>query len=184
MTAVSTVVETEAVEIPAGEGPRIEPHRHPADRLRAILDSVTAADGSLPPLNDELVRALKLPEDLPAPLGISEVAEITGITAHTLRYYERIGLVDAGRDAAGRRIYDRDALGRIAFVTWLRLSGMPIASVSRYLELVKAGPHTQDERLALLLEQRAAIVAQLRDLQGALAVVDYKITTYGGSCGA
>ena len=75
-------------------------------------------------------------------------------------------------------------LGRIAFVTWLRLSGMPIASVSRYLSLVKEGPETQDERLGLLLEQRAAIVAQLRDLQGALAVVDYKITTYGGTCGA
>jgi DNA-binding transcriptional MerR regulator len=166
------------------EAPTAEPHVHPASRLRTILDSVAAEDGSLPPLNDELVRAMKLPDDLPEPLGISEVAEITGITAHTLRYYERIGLVDTARDAAGRRIYDRDSLGRIAFVTWLRLSGMPIAQVSRYIELAKAGPGTQDERLALLLEQRAAIVAQLRDLQGALAVVDYKITTYGGTCGA
>jgi DNA-binding transcriptional MerR regulator len=179
MTALGTVPETP----PAVVGP-VDPHAHPAARLRTILDSVAAADGSLPPLNDELVRAMRLPDDLPSPLGISEVAEITGITAHTLRYYERIGLVDADRDAAGHRVYDRDALGRIAFVTWLRLSGMPIAGVSRYLALAKAGPHTQDERLALLLEQRAAIVAQLRDLQGALAVVDYKITTYGGSCGA
>ncbi|MDT7742297.1 MAG: hypothetical protein QOE59_1375 [Actinomycetota bacterium] len=184
MTAVGTVPGTGAVEIPPDEVARADPHAHPATRLRTILDSVTAADGTLPPLNDELVRAMKLPDDLPAPLGISEVAEITGITAHTLRYYERIGLVEADRDAAGRRIYDRAALGRIAFVTWLRLSGMPIAGVSRYLDLVKAGPHTQDERLALLLEQRAAVIAQLRDLQGALAVVDYKITTYGGSCGA
>ncbi|HEY2193851.1 MAG TPA: MerR family transcriptional regulator [Actinomycetospora sp.] len=166
------------------DAPTAEPHVHPASRLRTILDSVAAEDGSLPPLNEELVRAMRLPDDLPEPLGISEVAEITGITAHTLRYYERIGLVETARDAAGRRVYDRDALGRIAFVTWLRLSGMPIASVGRYLELVKAGPDTRDERLALLLEQRAAIVAQLRDLQGALAVVDYKITTYGGSCGA
>jgi DNA-binding transcriptional MerR regulator len=161
----------------------VEPHVHPASRLRTILDSVAAEDGTLPPLNDELIRALRIPDDLPTPLGISEVAEITGITAHTLRYYERIGLVDTDRDASGRRVYDREALGRVAFVTWLRLSGMPIASVSRYVELVKAGPDTQDERLALLLEQRAAIVAQLRDLQGALAVVDYKITTYGGACG-
>jgi DNA-binding transcriptional MerR regulator len=183
MTALSTVPETGTVESPAADAPRIEPHVHPATRLRAILDSVAADDGSLPPLNDELVRAMKLPDDLPAPLGISEVAEITGITAHTLRYYERIGLVEADRDAAGRRVYDREALGRVAFVTWLRLSGMPIATVSRYLALAKAGPHTQDERLALLLEQRAAVVAQLRDLQGALAVVDYKITTYGGTCG-
>jgi DNA-binding transcriptional MerR regulator len=173
MTAVSTAPEAFPGDV----------HVHPAARLRSILDSVAAEDGSLPPLNDELIRALRLPDDLPETLGIAEVAEITGITAHTLRYYERIGLVDTGRDASGRRVYDRDALGRIAFVTWLRLSGMPIASVGRYIELAKAGPHTQDERLALLLEQRAAIVAQLRDLQGALAVVDYKITTYGGACG-
>lgn len=170
MTAVSTAPEAFPGDV----------HVHPAARLRAILDSVAAEDGSLPPLNDELVRALRLPDDLPETLGIAEVAEITGITAHTLRYYERIGLVDTARDSSGRRIYDRDALGRVAFVTWLRLSGMPIAAVSRYVELAKAGPHTQDERLGLLLEQRAAIVAQLRDLQGALAVVDYKITTYGG----
>ncbi len=180
MTALSTVPEAGPAEFPAVA----EPPLHPATRLRAILDSVAAEDGSLPPLNDELVRAMRLPDDLPEPLGISEVAEITGITAHTLRYYERIGLVETDRDTSGRRVYDRDALGRIAFVTWLRLSGMPIASVSRYLSLVKAGPDTQDERLGLLLEQRAAIVAQLRDLQGALAVVDYKITTYGGACGA
>jgi nucleoside-diphosphate-sugar epimerase len=109
MTAVSTLPAAPPVDIPSAE-----PHVHPASRLRAILDSVAAEDGSLPPLNDELVRAMRLPDDLPEPLGISEVAEITGITAHTLRYYERIGLVETDRDAAGRRVYDRDALGRIA----------------------------------------------------------------------
>ncbi|GLZ52023.1 hypothetical protein Acsp07_16400 [Actinomycetospora sp. NBRC 106378] len=159
-------------------------HHHPATRLRTVLESAAADDGTLPPLDQELVRAMALPEDLPETLGIAEVADLTGITAHTLRYYERIGLVVVARDAAGRRAYDRAALGRIMFVTWLRLSGMPIASVTRYVELAQAGTHTADERLALLLEHRAAVVSHLRDLQTALAVVDYKITTYGGTCGS
>jgi DNA-binding transcriptional MerR regulator len=159
-------------------------HHHPATRLRTVLESAAADDGTLPPLDQELVRAMALPEDLPETLGIAEVADLTGITAHTLRYYERIGLVVVARDAAGRRAYDRAALGRIMFVTWLRLSGMPIASVTRYVELAQAGTHTADERLALLLEHRAAVVSHLRDLQTALAVVDYKITAYGGTCGS
>lgn len=157
-------------------------HPHPATRLRAVLESAAADDGTLPPLDQELVRAMALPDDLPETLGIAEVADLTGITAHTLRYYERIGLVAVPRDAAGRRVYDRAALGRVMFVTWLRLSGMPIAAVTRYIELVTAGPDTSDERLALLLEHRAAVVARLRELQTALAVVDYKITAYGGAC--
>jgi DNA-binding transcriptional MerR regulator len=156
---------------------------HPATRLRAVLESAAAEDGTLPPLDGELVRAMALPDDLPETLGIAEVAELTGITAHTLRYYERIGLLAVARDTAGRRTYDRSALGRIKFITWLRLSGMPIASVTRYIELVAAGPQTADDRLTMLLEHRAAVVSHLRDLQTALAVVDYKITAYGGTCG-
>lgn len=160
----------------------LEPH-HPATRLRAVLESAAAEDGTLPPLDGELVRAMALPDDLPETLGIAEVADLTGITAHTLRYYERIGLLAVARDAAGRRTYDRAALGRVVFITWLRLSGMPIASVTRYIELVQAGPETADERLALLVEHRAAVASHLRDLQAALAVVDYKIAAYGGTCG-
>ena len=54
----------------------------------------------------------------------------------------------------------------------------------RYVELVKQGPGTEPERLAILQAHRADVVARLRELRTALAVVDYKITTYGGSCGS
>jgi DNA-binding transcriptional MerR regulator len=67
-------------------------------------------------------------------------------------------------------------------ITRLRLSDVPIQTIVRYVELVNAGPHTEPERLALLEEHRASIVRKLGDLQAALAVVDYKITTYGGAC--
>lgn len=152
-------------------------------RLRDLVDNVSP-EAPLPPLSDELVRSLDLPADLGEHLGIAEVAELTGTTAHTLRYYERIGLVRVGRDALGHRVYDRDALGRVVFVTRLRSSDMPIQAIVRYVELVEQGPHTEPERLALLEEHREVVRRRLVDLQFALAVVDYKIATYGGACGA
>ncbi|GAA4901427.1 MerR family transcriptional regulator [Actinomycetospora succinea] len=147
------------------------------DRLRGLIETT---EGELPSLTVELVRDLEVHEQM----SIAEVAELTGLSAHTLRYYERIGLVEVPRDAAGRRLYDREAVGRVVFITRLRDSDMPIAAIARYVELVKQGPGTEPERLALLEAHRDDILNRLRDLQGALAVVDYKITTYGGSCGS
>jgi DNA-binding transcriptional MerR regulator len=147
------------------------------DRLRDLIETT---EGELPPLTTELVRDL----DLPDHLAIAEVAALTGVSAHTLRYYERIGLVDVARDASGRRSYDRDSVGRVVFITRLRDSDMPIAAIQRYVGLVKQGPDTEPERLALLEAHREDILNRLRDLQAALAVVDYKITTYGGACGS
>lgn len=178
MTAVSTVPATPAVEIPAAE-----PHVHPASRLRTILDSVAAEDGSLPPLNDELVRAMRLPDDLPAQLGISDVAEITGITAHTLRYYERIGLVEVARDAGGHRSYSPEAVRRLVFLTRMRLSGMAMRDLQHYVRLADEGEGTVPERLDLLLEHRDTIRRQLRELTLSLAATEYKIATYGGHTG-
>ncbi|GAA4877610.1 MerR family transcriptional regulator [Actinomycetospora straminea] len=147
------------------------------DRLRGLIETTA---GELPPLTVELVRDLEIPEQM----TIADVAALTGLSAHTLRYYERIGLVEVPRDGAGRRVYDREAVGRVVFITRLRDSDMPIAAIARYVELVKQGPDTEPERLALLEAHREDILHRLRDLQGALAVVDYKITTYGGSCGS
>jgi DNA-binding transcriptional MerR regulator len=148
------------------------------ERRQAFVDRYEAP--SLTPLDPELLRLLDLPDDLPDQLSIAEAAEVTGLTAHTLRYYERIGLVRVGRDNAGYRCYDRQALARIVFITRLRLSDMPISTISHYLELVEQGEETAPQRLALMEEHRATIKRRLRELQAALAVADYKITTYGG----
>jgi DNA-binding transcriptional MerR regulator len=145
----------------------------------ALRELVASCD---PPLSPELVRALDLPADLPAELTIAQVAEATGVSAHTLRYYERIGLVEVGRDPAGHRRYDRYALAGVVFVTRLRLSDMPIRVIRRYVELVKLGEATVPQRLALMQAHRETILRRLQELQAALAVIDYKITTYGGAC--
>ncbi|HZX07498.1 MerR family transcriptional regulator [Kribbella sp.] len=135
----------------------------------------------LEPVDPDLLCLLELPDDLPDDLSIAEAAELTGLTAHTLRYYERIGLVDVRRDTAGYRSYNRRAMSRIVFISRLRASGMSIAAISHYLELVLEGDHTEPQRLALMQEHRARIHQQLRDLQLALAVTDYKIAAYGGT---
>ena len=149
------------------------------DRRQTFVDRYEVPLPS--PLDPELLRLLDLPDDLPEKLSIAEAAEVTGLTAHTLRYYERIGLVSVGRDDAGYRSYDRKALARVVFITRLRLSDMPISTISHYLDLVEQGEHTAPQRLVLMEEHRSMIQRRLRELQAALAVTDYKITTYGGN---
>ena len=143
--------------------------------------AIAAHQPELEPVDPDLLCLLELPDDLPEQLSIAEAAELTGLTAHTLRYYERIGLLDVRRDAAGYRSYDRRAMARIVFISRLRASGMPIGTLSHYLALVLEGDHTAPQRLALMQEHRAKIHRQLRELQLALAVTDYKIDVYGGT---
>lgn len=150
------------------------------ERLRELVES--CPERELPPLSEELVRTLDLPKNLPGELTISEVADALGISAHTLRYYERIGLVEVARDPAGRRVYRADALARVMFVTRLRMSDMPIRDIQRYLRLVHQGEQTVPERLALMQAHRESIRRRLEELHAALAVIDYKIATYGGTC--
>ncbi len=152
------------------------------DRLRSLVLKHADDGVALPPLAEELVCSLDLPDSVGTALPIAEVSELTGVTAHTLRYYERIGLVTVARNPSGRRVYDREALGRVVFVTRLRMSDMPIRDIQRYVGLAEQGESTVPERLDLLHAHRATIQSRMADLRWALAVVDYKITTYGGHC--
>jgi DNA-binding transcriptional MerR regulator len=112
---------------------------------------------------------------------IAEVAVRTGISAHTLRYYERIGLLEVGRKASGhRRFIERD-VERVVFIGRLRATAMPIREIQRYFSLVAGGPSTEDERLALLQAHRGTVRVQLAELEAALGAIERKITRYGGS---
>ncbi len=115
-------------------------------------------------------------------MTIAEVAERSGVTAHTLRYYERVGLISVGRDESGHRVYTGADFGRIVFLTRLRMTGMPIRDLQRYVRLVEGGEHTVPERLALLEEHRDAVRARIEELAVALDTVERKIATYGGAC--
>jgi DNA-binding transcriptional MerR regulator len=115
---------------------------------------------------------------------IAEVAEKLDLTAHTLRYYERIGLLEVGRDEGGRRRYTDADVGRAVFISKLRGTAMPISRIQHYFALVAAGPHTEPERLALLEQHREDVRARLAGLEEALAAIEFKITIYGGNLSA
>ncbi|MEG3626509.1 MerR family transcriptional regulator [Streptomyces poriticola] len=110
---------------------------------------------------------------------ISEVAALTGLTAHTLRWYERIGLMPhVDRSHTGQRRYRNRDLDWLDLVGKLRLTGMPVADMVRYAELVRAGDHTYAERFELLRATREDVLARIAELQGTLAVLDRKIGVY------
>jgi DNA-binding transcriptional MerR regulator len=121
----------------------------------------------------------------PAELTIAEVAERTGLTRHTLRYYERDGLMlGVDRAGSGHRRYSDTDLGWIELITKLRATGMPIREVRRYAEMVRAGDGNEDERLALLRAHRERVRAQLETMTAYLDSIDLKISYYADAVGA
>lgn len=133
---------------------------------------------------DICVRA---PSTHPRPDGddrytISEVAAFTGLTAHTLRWYERIGLMPhVDRSHTGQRRFTNQDLDWLALVGKLRLTGMPVADMVRYAELVREGEHTFEERQELLQQTRRDVRSRIAELQDTLAVLDHKIDFYAGA---
>jgi DNA-binding transcriptional MerR regulator len=122
----------------------------------------------------------------PAGLSIAEAARRTGVSVHTLRYYERAGLVvtPIDRTQSGRRRYHTEDLKWISICTKLRSTGMPIKAIRRYAQLVSAGPGNEQERLALLEAHRADVTARLAEVQEHLKLIDHKIDVYRGRVAA
>jgi DNA-binding transcriptional MerR regulator len=114
------------------------------------------------------------------PRGITEAAELVGLTPHTLRYYEQQGLVRPTRNPSGYREYSSFELRRLVFLTRMRLSGMTMHDLKHYIALVEQGDATIPERRRIMLDQRDRIKRQLRELALALETTEYKIHTYGG----
>ncbi|RVU38106.1 MerR family transcriptional regulator [Hwanghaeella grinnelliae] len=112
-------------------------------------------------------------------MKIGELGKRTGLSVHTIRYYERIGLLPpADRDASGQRDYDGSVLVWIGFLERLKTTGMPIREMLRYAELRTKGDHTGPERREILEMHRDRVRAHLADLQASLLVLDTKIDTY------
>jgi DNA-binding transcriptional MerR regulator len=124
--------------------------------------------------------------DPQAGLGIAEAARRTGVSAHTLRYYERAGLAvsTVDRTVGGRRRYQQEDLYWITVCTRLRATGMPIKTIRRYAQLVSAGPGNEQERLALMEAHRAEVTAKLAEVQENLKLIDHKINVYRGRLAA
>jgi DNA-binding transcriptional MerR regulator len=115
-----------------------------------------------------------------ADLSIGEVAARTGLSVHTLRFYERQGLLPftVRRGADGRRRYREDEVQWMTVIMNLRASGMPLAGIRRYAELVRDGAGNEAERLDLLREHQARVAAQLVDLNSCMDLISHKVKIY------
>jgi DNA-binding transcriptional MerR regulator len=114
-----------------------------------------------------------------AGLTIADAARISGVSAHTLRYYERAGLIDGvERAGSGHRRYGDEDLAWIEVLQCLRATGMPIRGIRRYAELVRAGDGNETERLTLLEDHRDAVRAELAQVRKHLAFIEHKIANY------
>ena len=113
-------------------------------------------------------------------LSIGQVAERTGLGVHTLRMYERTGILAGAveRDAGGRRVYSDWDVEWLANCVLFRASGMPLATIARLAALVRAGSGNEAERLELLRSHQQLVTAQLGKLNECLALIGTKVASY------
>lgn len=118
--------------------------------------------------------------DAPATFSIGDVAAAVGMSVHGLRFYEREGLLvgPIDRTAGGRRRYTQVDVGWLQICTKLRESGMPLAELQRFAALVRQGAGNESERLALLDDHRDRVNLQMRALEEAKEIIEWKASIY------
>lgn len=112
-------------------------------------------------------------------LTIQQVAKLTGLSVHTLRYYERNGLITPiNRATNGHRRYCAKDMTWIEFLTRLRTTGMPIRQMQQYALLVRQKPEAVAERRAILEEHEREVAKRIRELTRNLDIIQWKIQHY------
>lgn len=112
-------------------------------------------------------------------MTIAEVSQKFDISADTLRYYERIGLIPpVPRSKSGIRDYDEESCGWIEMMKCMRKAGVQIEALIEYVTLFRQGDDTADARKAILVEQRDQLVDRMADMQASLDRLNQKIENY------
>ena len=112
-------------------------------------------------------------------MNIKKVSEVTGISADTIRYYERIGLMPrVTRNQSGIRDFTEREIGLLEFVRCFRKAGVSVEALIDYVALLEEGKGTEEARLAILKEQAEKLDARLAELQAARERLAYKIDNY------
>lgn len=112
-------------------------------------------------------------------MKISEVSEKYEISADTLRYYERVGLIPpVNRNESGIRDYNKIDTEWVDFIKCMRNAGLTIEVLTEYVELVQQGDHTNEARKQILIDQREEIIRKMEEMQKTLDVLNYKIEVY------
>lgn len=112
-------------------------------------------------------------------MKIAEVSEQFEISSDTLRYYERIGLIQqVHRNESGIRDYNEIDLRRVEFIKCMRSAGLPIEVLIDYVGLVQQGDQTIEARKEILKEQRKLLAGRMKEMQKTLDILDHKIEVY------
>ncbi|MBC1248983.1 MerR family transcriptional regulator [Listeria welshimeri] len=112
-------------------------------------------------------------------MNIKEASEKSGVSADTIRYYERIGLIPpVHRNENGVRKFGAEDLRWIQFSRQMRRAGLSIEALIDYLALFREGEHTLEARVELLKEQRVDLKNRINIMQEALNRLDFKINNY------
>ena len=111
--------------------------------------------------------------------SIQEISQKTGLSAYTLRFYEKAGIIqEVARKDNGHRFYSEHDAGWIDFITCLKSTGMSIDEIRQFADLVWEGDHTIDQRMEILTRHREAVLQRMTELQQMLDRVNGKISTY------
>ncbi|WP_087024244.1 MerR family transcriptional regulator [Thaumasiovibrio subtropicus] len=112
-------------------------------------------------------------------MDMKTFSERTGLSPHTLRYYEKIGLLkQIQRDQSGRRIYTVKALSWVTFILRLKNTGMPLADIQLYAQMREKGDSTLRERQTLLQAHQHKLIQQIAEQQTHLTALNEKIALY------
>ena len=112
-------------------------------------------------------------------MKIAEVSERYGMSSDTLRYYERIGLIQpVNRNVSGIRDYVDVDIRRVEFIKCMRSAGLPIEVLIEYVGLVQQGDRTIEARKDILIDQRELLAVRMKEMQKTLDILDHKIEVY------
>lgn len=110
---------------------------------------------------------------------IKEVYELTGLSRHTLRYYEKIGLIDGiTRESQGHRYYSDNDIAWIEFLNRLRVTGMPIKQMLEFADLRRRGDSTASERRHMLEDFKDELHKRMGELNKHMKVIEEKVRHY------
>jgi len=110
---------------------------------------------------------------------ISEVAKMMNLTVHTLRYYDKEGLLPfVERTPSGTRLFKESDLGALKIIECLKSTGMPIKDIKNFIDWCSEGDSTLQQRYDMFMERKAVVEAQMEELKNTMGVIEHKCWYY------
>lgn len=114
------------------------------------------------------------------PYSISQMAQRFGVEPHTLRFYEKEGIITPERTESGIRCYTDENVAQLEMAMCLKSTGMPLKEIKKYFDLVNEGDDTLDQRLKIFTDHREHVLEEIEQLKKYLCKIECKIEWYRG----